>query len=412
MKLLNSLLLTSLFILHPVYAQDSSWLASWQASPQPVWDSSFAFPTDIPETVSDATFTQNVVISRGGKRLRLLVSNRYGKTPLVLNQTTISRARSQDNKDETPLVVRFGAKEVVSVPPGQSVASDPVNLATEDGASLQVSQYVQSQTPLTTFHWDGRQKAIFSRGNQTRTQKIEPNHILQETQARVFLTRIDVEGNSRHRAVAVLGDSITDGNGVPIDSNARLTDYMSKQLQESGLSVINAGISGARLLKDKMGENALARIQQDVFDAPGVKAVVIFMGINDISWPKTAFAPELPVPSLESLQLGYQKLVALAHQKGLRVIGVTLTPFHGALDGTPLANYYDTDKDRLRMQVNAWMRQEKVFDSLIDADVLLQDKVDPTKLDARYDSGDHLHPGPAGNEILARAISQRLKEHQ
>lgn len=408
MKSFILLLLTAILGLQTVYARDHSWAASWQASPQPVWDDSFAFPTGIPETIQDATFTQNVMISRGGTRLRLLVSNRYGTTPLVLNQTTVSRARQDGRKYDTPIVVLFGGQPTVSVAPGKSALSDPVNLVTDDLTSLQISHYVRALTPLMTFHWDGRQQANFRRGNQTKNQLTAFDNALHVTQARVFLSRIDTEGDNRRCAVAVLGDSITDGNGVPLDSNARLTDYMAIQLRHSGVAVINAGISGARLLKDKMGENAFARIAQDVFDAPGVNTVVIFIGINDISWPKTAFAPELPIPTLESLQTGYRRLAELVRQKGLRVIGVTLTPFRGALAGTPLDNYYDAEKDRLRMQVNAWMRQEKIFDELVDADVLLQDNNDPSKLESRYDSGDHLHPGPAGNEVLAKAISQRV----
>nr|WP_050981634.1 GDSL-type esterase/lipase family protein [Advenella kashmirensis] len=153
----------------------------------------------------------------------------------------------------------------------------------------------------------------------------------------------------------------------------------------------------------------MARISHDVFDAPAVTTLVLFIGINDISWPGTAFAPTQPMPALSSLQEGYRKLAALAKSRGLRVIGVTLAPFRGALAGTPLDNYYDDDKNRLRLAVNAWIRDAGIFDAVVDADSLLQDRHDVTKLDARYDSGDHLHPGPGGNAVLAQAIAGQVR---
>ena len=49
-----------------------------------------------------------------------------------------------------------------------------------------------------------------------------------------------------------------------------------------GWGVVNMGISGNRVLNDGAGLNALARLNRDVFSTPGVKAVVIFEGVNDL----------------------------------------------------------------------------------------------------------------------------------
>ena len=407
MKPILSLVLAALLAINTSAAQ-AGWVASWQASPQPVWGKDFAFPTGIPDTVRQMTFTQNVKVSRGGDRLRIVVSNRYGTSPLVVEQTTVRNTPGGGGVTDAAQTILFGGRTSVTIAPGSEAMSDPLDRTVIDGQQLQIAHYVKAETALKTFHWDGRQQAVFRAGNQTSKPMLSNADATFTTQARVFLTRIDTESDQPVCAVAVLGDSITDGNGVPIDSNARLTDYMATNLKPIGVAVVNAGISGARLLRDAMGENAIARIRHDVFDVPGVKTLVIFIGINDISWPGTAFAPALSSPSIESLQTGYRTLAHMARKRGLRVIAVTLTPFRGALSGTPLDNYYNAQKDQLRTKINEWLRHADVFDEVVDADRLLSDHADTTRLDAHFDSGDHLHPGPAGNEELARAISQRL----
>jgi len=94
--------------------------------------------------------------------------------------------------------------------------------------------------------------------------------------------------------------------------------------------VLNEGISGARVLSDRMGVNALARFDRDVLSLPHADTVVLMMGINDIGWPGCILAPNEPAPSADDIIDGYKQLIARAHLHGMRIIGATLTPF-----GTP-----------------------------------------------------------------------------
>ena len=203
----------------------------------------------------------------------------------------------------------------------------------------------------------------------------------------------------------MIGDSITDGNGATIDANARWPDFLAARLAPRNVAVLNAGISGARLLGDRMGVNALARFDRDVLSQPRVKTVIVLLGINDISWPGTAFDPQGERPSADALISGYRQLVARAHARGVRVGGATLTPFEGALPGTPLDNYYQTHKDELRQKINAWIRTSGEFDAVVDFDVLARDPSYPSRLNQEFDSGDHLHPGDHGNKAMADAIN-------
>ncbi len=372
------------------------WVASWQASPQPVWGSDFLFPTLIPGQLQDQTFRQSARLSLGGPRLRVRLSNAYGTRPLKIGAASVAA-----HTGDTPQPLRFDGQPGVVIGPGQDRLSDPLPLATADRQALQVSVFLPEHTPLQTFHWEGRQTSWIAPGDQHRLPAL---HGACSTTARLLLSGIEVEAAASTRSVVVIGDSITDGATASLDQDQRWTDHLAARLAPEGVAVVNAGISGGRLLRDGMGESALGRFQRDVLDQPGVASVIVLIGINDISWPGTAFARTQARPSLAELQAGYRDLAQRAHARGLRILGATLTPFAGALPRTPLDDYYAADKDALRQQLNAWLRTDSPFDAVIDLDAALRDSADPSRMAAAYDSGDHLHPGDAGNRAMAEAV--------
>jgi len=372
------------------------WVASWQASPQPVWGADFLFPTGIPQVLDNQTFRQTARISLGGPRLRVRLSNAYGTTPLRIDAASVAGSAGA-----APVALSFDGHPGTDIPSGQDRLSDPLALPIAAQQAVQVDVYVAGTTPLQTFHWDGRQTSAIAPGDQTGRVALRDST---PTTARLCLTGIEVEAPAAARTVVVIGDSITDGATASLDRDQRWTDHLAARLAPQGMAVVNAGISGGRLLRDGMGDSALARFQRDVLGVPGVASVVVLVGINDISWPGTAFARDQPRPSLAELQAGYRQLVERAHAHGVRIIGATLTPFAGALPGTPLDDYYAADKDALRQQLNTWLREEALFDAVIDLDAALRDPVDPARMAPAFDSGDHLHPGDAGNRAMAEAV--------
>lgn len=372
------------------------WVASWQASPQTAWGADFLFPTLVPATLQDQTFRQTARISLGGPRLRVRLSNAYGTQPLRIGAASVAA-----HAGVTPQPLSFDGQPGVSIEPGQERLSDPLAVATDDRQALQISVFVPGPTPVQTFHWEGRQTSWIAPGDQSQTQALSG---ASSTTARLFLAGIEVEAAASARSVVVIGDSITDGATASLDQDQRWTDHLAARLAPRGVAVVNAGISGGRLLRDGMGESALARFRRDVLDQPGVVSVVVLIGINDISWPGTAFARNQARPTLAELQAGYRTLAEQAHRRGLRILGATLTPFAGALPGTPLDDYYHPDKEALRQQLNAWLRTGSPFDAVIDLDAALRDPADPSRMAAAYDSGDHLHPGDAGNRAMAEAV--------
>ncbi|GGP21085.1 SGNH/GDSL hydrolase family protein [Silvimonas iriomotensis] len=381
-------------------ATQAHWIATWTASPQRVWDAGFVLPSRVPDALADQTVRQSLRVSLGGSQLRVVLSNTYGTQPVQLGRASIAVPGA------APRALLFAGQRAASIAPGATLISDPLALPLPARARLVVNLYLPQATPLTTFHWDGRETAWIMPGDQTSSAA--PVAIaaagVQTTSARILLSGVLVDAPAQTRTVAVLGDSITDGATASLNADTRWPDLLAQRLAPQGVAVINAGISGGRLLSDGMGENASARLMRDVLAQPGVDTLIVLLGINDISWPGTAFAPHAARPTLAMLTAGYTRLIAQAHAHGLRVIGGTLTPFQGALPGTPLDNYYQPDKDTLRQQVNQWIRTSQAFDGVIDFDAQLRDPANPLRLNAAYDSGDHLHPGDAGNQAMADAV--------
>ncbi len=384
-------------------AEPSAWIGTWMASPQATWGPDFAFPTKILATLQDQTIRQVARLSLGGKRIRIVLSNEYGSQPMIISAAHVALAGSESAIiPGTDRPITFSGKASITMPLGAPIVSDPIDLAVAPLAGVAISVFLADETQATTFHWDGRQTAYLVKGNQVAAERLNTDTT---TDARIFLSGIQVETTTSKGAVVVIGDSITDGNGATIDANSRWPDFLAARLAPRNVAVLNAGISGARLLGDRMGVNALARFDRDVLSQPRVKTVIVLLGINDISWPGTSFDLQGIRPSAESLISGYRQLISRAHVHGLRIVGATLTSFEGALPGTPLDNYYHPDKDKLRRQINTWIRTAGEFDAVIDFDELTRDPLHPARFKSEFDSGDHLHPGDRGNKAMADAIN-------
>jgi len=383
-------------------ALSTPWQTTWFAAPQSTWDRTFILPTHLPAALSGQTVREIVRTSVGGRQVRVQFSNRYGTTPLTIGAVRIARAgeggaATAGNSQE----LLFNGRPSVVVPPGAPVVSDPVDFPVEPLTRLAVSTYFPLPTPVTTFHWGDQQTAWIGTGKIMQLTKFEK---ATELKGRAFLSGVLVDAAPNARTVIAFGDSITDGNGSTPDANRRWPDALAQRVAGRGISVINAGISGARLLKDKMGANALARFEQDVLGQPGPKTVIVMLGINDIGWPGSPFAPRDPAITTAEVIAGYQQLIALARVHQVRIVGATLPPFEGALGGTPFEGHFSAAKDAVRHAVNHWIRTAGAFDAVLDADAVLRDPDRPARLLPAYDSGDHLHPGDAGYQALAGAI--------
>lgn len=366
------------------------WVTSWYAAPQPGWDSQFVLPMNVPAVLEDQTVREYVRISAGGDRIKLVFSNRYGKSPLAIGAASVMMRK-----------VTFAGARQVTIAAGATVTSDPIALSAAPLSQLEVMTYVPRRTPVTGFHWGASQSISIAAGNASRAADFSN---AARVEGRLFLSAVLVDALPNGRAVVALGDSITDGNGSTPDADRRWPDFLARRLAPHGVALANAGISGARLLKDGMGERALARFGQDVLSQPGVSDVIVLLGINDIGWPGSPFAPAEHMVALDELTAGFRQLAATAHARNIRITVGTLPPFEGALEGTPFAGHYNLQKEALRLQLNDWIRGAGIFDGVVDFDAVLRDPARPRRMRAEFDSGDHLHPGDAGYRKMADAV--------
>jgi lysophospholipase L1-like esterase len=389
--------------------ETGNWINTWTSSPQQDWGDDFFAAAGIPRSLRDQTIRQVARVSLGGDRIRVEFSNEYGEHPLVIGEAHVALAG--ENGGIVPgsdKVLTFGGQQTITVPPGAPVWSDPVDLAVEDLGSVAVSLYLPEVAPTTTWHNDARQTAYVGTGNVAGDETFEAT---QTFPSRIWLSGIAIDAAPDTRSIVLFGDSITDGDGSTLDANNRYPDQLAERIVPTGteVTVLNEGISGARVLADRMGENALARFDRDVLSHPGADTVVLMMGINDIGWPGSALVPEgEPAPTAEQIIQGYQQLIDRAHAHDMRIIGATLTPFNNAFEGGPLEGYYNEEKEAKRQAVNEWIRTSGEFDDVIDFDAAVEDPANPGRIQTQFDKGDHLHPNDAGYEAMAQSIDLGL----
>ncbi|NDV89151.1 SGNH/GDSL hydrolase family protein [Aurantimonas aggregata] len=396
-------LAAAMLLASPLPASAGDWVPAWMASPQPVWSADFLFPTDVPATLGDRTVRQVARIGIGGTKVRIRLSNDHGRNAVRIAAAHLARSTGgMTINPASDRALTFGGEAKGTILPGASLLSDPVDITVAAGEDIAVSLHFAEAVPVETFHWDGKATSRLVQGLHVSDTDLPLGETITQ---RLFLSDILVDAPEAKGTVVVLGDSITDGAGATLGADTRWPDFLAARAAPRGIAVVNAGISGARLLSDRMGTNALARLDRDALAQPKIATLILMLGINDIAWPGTPFAPGEPPMTFERLTSGYRQIAARARANGVRIVGATLTPFAGALPGTPLeATYHSTAKDALRQRINDWIRTSGTFDAVADFDRLLADPAEPARLLPAYDSGDRLHPGDAGNQAMADAI--------
>jgi lysophospholipase L1-like esterase len=385
-----------------VAQEADDWVGTWTASPQPVWAPDFLAPPKVPRNLWNQTVRELAHVSIGGSRIRLLLSNEYTNYPVTIGSVHAAISdKAAAIVAATDRAVTFGGKPSITIPPGAPVLSDPIDLIVPPLSDVAVSIFVPDVTPIETMHWEGRQTAYIVAGDKTAEPDIKPDSTMT---AKVFLSGIFVDAQPGARAVVTFGDSITDGDGSTIDANHRWPDNLARRLSDRKIAVLNQGISGAKVLSDRMGVNALARFERDVLAQSHADIVTMMMGINDIGWPDSVLAPADKIPTADAVIAGHQQIIARAHLHHLRIIGATLTPFEDTFHGTPLFGYYSEEKERVRQAVNKWIRESGAYDAVADFDAVVRDPAKPRHIKAEFDSGDHLHPNDAGYVAMADSI--------
>ncbi|UFR06043.1 SGNH/GDSL hydrolase family protein [Streptomyces sp. Go40/10] len=391
------------------------WVNTWTGMPQ------LTEPANLPpapytgekSVLVDTTLRQTVRVTAAGTRIRLRFSNAYGDTPLPLTAVTVAlprggRAGVSAVEPGSLRRVTFAGRDSVTVPVGAQMVSDPLDFDLRAGSELTVTAYTaRGQASLAlTSHPGSRTTSYLVHGDHTRDADLAGATAVDHW---YLLSDVEVLAPGRTRAVALVGDSLTDGRGSTTNGNDRWPDQFYDRLHSNpataDLAVLNQAAGGNRVLNDGLGPNVLARLDRDVLSRSGVAWLILFEGVNDIG---TADAtPEAQRAAADDLIAGYRQIVVRAHAQGIRVYGATITPFGG---NTP----YDDpagEREAARQRVNAWIRTPGHFDAVIDFDRAVRDPEAPDRLLPALHVGDWLHLNPAGYRVLAAAVPEGLFRH-
>lgn len=379
---------------------NSQWTGTWAASPMPpggLFGPSLEF--------ENQTIRQIIHSSVGGEQIRVRISNVFGTQDLKIGSASIAL---QDDgvkiANGSLRTLTFSGQTSINVPAGAFIISDPANLATNEFSNIAISLFFPNATGLATSHAGGLQTSFISAGGDFTQQEYFP--VTEEVQSVSFLTGVQVLTANDTQLLVAYGDSITDGTASTPDTNRRWPNFLARRIALESpslkLGILNHGIAGNRVLHDTVGQNAIARFERDVLSWPNLSHIVVMVGINDLGFPAIANAPfgddvHSSEVSADELIAGYRQLIARAHNRGVKIIGATLTPFQGA-------SYFSDSGEIKRQTINSWIRESGEYDAVIDFDAAIRDPNDPSRMKEELQSGDWLHPSDAGYEVMANAI--------
>jgi lysophospholipase L1-like esterase len=374
------------------------WIGAWGFPPTSFVASKVTTAAVPPPAApfDDVTVRQLVRLSHGARRIRIRISNEFGDHPLPIGAAHIARAGDAGaTVADSDHALTFDGGLSVSVPPGAAILSDALDWPLAALSQLAISLYVTESRPAPAHRVS---EYISSRGNFAVDRSM-PGATLQRSGA--LVSGVEIVSSARH-AVVTLGDSITEGFGSTVNEFRgwpdRLAERLLKNRDTRDWCVVNAGINSNRLLHDGPGSGALARFDRDVLSVPGVAAVILLEGINDIGYDVT-----VPSESVTARDIigAYRQIIARAHAHGIRVIGATLTPFEGA-------HYYSPQGEQMRAVLNEWIRSSGEFDAYIDFDATLRDPKHPGQVNPALQRGDQLHPNDAGYAAMADSIPLKI----
>jgi lysophospholipase L1-like esterase len=372
------------------------------------WGASETVPAANSPGFSNQTLRLIVHTSSMGNQVRIKVANPFGSRPLSIGGASVglqaSGAALAAGSNHT---LTFGGRASITIPVGAYVSSDPAPLSVGAQQNLTVSLFISGESGAVSAHPLALQTSYVSNsGDFVAHDGAEP--FQNPIQNWPYLTGVEVSSSAVSRAIVAFGDSITDGYKSTADANRRWPDYLSSRLiaAHRNMAVVNEGISGNRLWHDALpartmfGPSGLSRFDRDALTITGASHIVVLLGINDIGQAGPTVSPDEQV-SADEIIVGLRQFALRAHAHGIRIIGATLTPYGGAA-------YFSAQGEEKRLRVNEWIRTAKDFDGVIDFDAATRDPNASTKLNAPYDSGDHLHPNDEGYRAMAAAIDLGL----
>ena len=381
------------------YSLAQNWVGTWATAPQTVVRSFMPYNN----CMTNRSVRQVVKVSIGGDVIRLKLSNIYSMQPVEIRSIYIAHAKDSFSIDaKSAQYFKFGNSYKTVIPAGKQIVSDALKFNLRNLERVAITINYTSAPEVPTVHMGSRTTSYIMKGVTNAHSNFEKafreNHWYN-------ISGIDVYTMSNNMsAIAIMGNSITDGKCSTDNAQNRWPDVMSEMLQLkhkiTNQGVLNLGIGNNRVtVPGGFGALAKERFDRDILMQSGVKKVIIFEGINDIGAAKSGNSETVARQIIESIQ----GMVRKAKARKMKVYLGTITPFRGA-------GYYSHFHEAARLYVNDWIRsQAKKVDGILDFAKLLQDPNDDRRMKREYASNDWLHPNPAGYKAMGIYAADIIK---
>jgi len=371
------------------------WVGTWTTAEQLVEQH------NLPPSpgLSGNSLRQIVQVSIGGQTMRLKLSNEFSSATTEIKSvqiaTALSSGKNADIDEGTTTDVTFNGKASVTMTAGEMVTSDPVAFPLSPRQNVAITiHYGACSNTVVTGHPGSRTTSYLAEGNTSDFSSAA------KTEHWYNICGIDVKVSDDHRAVAILGNSITDGRGSTTNEQNRWADNLSRALLANEatqhVGVLNLGIGGNCVLNGGLGPTAVSRFHRDCIEQAGVKYIILFEGVNDLGASRNGAQTAANIIS------AYKNMIDEAHSMGIWVYGATITPFKNS-------SYSSDDHEAGRRAVNTWIRTGGYVDGVIDFDKMVRNPSDTTALQSQFlYQNDWLHPNALGYEVMGNGIDLNL----
>lgn len=385
------------------------WIATWATATE------FTGEGDMPKsgTLTGKTIRQTVRVSIGGEALRLHLSNEYSKEPVEIKSIYIADLDHDPARGEavdvanigininpkTAKYLKFDGKKSITIPAGGTVVSDEIAYPLKPLQRLSINISYGATPVNATSHRGSRTTSYIIKGEAAPKADFTKNPEREDHWYNIATIDVRREGCE---AIAIIGNSITDGRGTTTNLQDRWTDFLADCLQADearrNIAVLNLGIGGNAVCFGGLSDPAVKRFDRDCLGQAGVRTIVVFEGINDLGG--TNGDAEMRAKKIIEC---YKEFIKKAHDRGMKIYGATISPY--------FKSFYDNGdpfREAARQYINKWIRESEAFDGVLDFDAVVRDANNPSLVQERYQM-DWLHLNPAGYEALGKYAAEKLK---
>ena len=227
-KLLKSLLLTACVMVAGKVVADDHWVGTWGTAPQLV-ESHNNPPSP---GLGNNSLRQIVQVSIGGENVRLKLTNEFSTGATEIKAVELAYAQtagcSSDIDEASSVSLTFGGQASVTIPAGGKVTSDPVSFHLADRQNVAITiHYGAASSTSVSGHPGSRTTSYLKAGNTTDFSGAT------KTDHWYNILALEVMAPQEAGAVAILGNSITDGRGSTTNQQNRWADVLSRRLLEN-----------------------------------------------------------------------------------------------------------------------------------------------------------------------------------